>query len=195
MGQYFDNERLASNIKEYSTKVFGVVFKFKTDNGVFSKDGLDFGTRLLLENMPLSTLSGDILDLGCGYGVVSVILSKFLQATIDAVDVNERAIHLAKMNAKLNSCYDINFFISDVYQNISRKYDYIITNPPIRAGKEIVYKMLMGAKNYLKDGGALFFVMRKDQGAKSAIKDLENMYNIEILCKKNGFFVIKCFFN
>lgn len=195
MGQYFDNENLASNIREYSTKIFGVVFKFKTDNGVFSKNGLDFGTRLLLENMPLATMSGDILDLGCGYGVVSIILSRFLHANFDAVDVNERALHLAKMNAKLNESLNINFFISDAYQNITKKYDYIITNPPIRAGKEVVYKMLLGAKDHLKEGGALFFVMRKDQGAKSAIKDLENTYNIEILCKKNGFFVIKCFFN
>lgn len=192
MGQYFENDRLPSNIKEYNTKILGVNFRFKTDNGVFSKDGLDFGTRLMLESIPLSELHGDILDLGCGYGVVSIILSKFIDANFDAVDVNKRALHLANMNMKVNSSFGINFFESNVYENIDKKYDFIITNPPIRAGKSVVYNMLIGAKEHLKDNGSLFFVIRKDQGAKSAIKDLEALYNVEILCKKNGFFVIKC---
>lgn len=192
MGQYFENDKLPSNIKEYNTKILGVTFKFKTDNGVFSKDGLDFGTRIMLESIPLSSLHGDILDLGCGYGVVSIILSKFIEANFDAVDVNKRALHLANMNMKINSSFGINFFESNVYENIDKKYDFIITNPPIRAGKSVVYNMLIGAKEHLKDNGSLFFVIRKDQGAKSAIKDISSLYNVEILCKKNGFFVIKC---
>lgn len=192
MSQYFENVNLPSEIKEFSTNFFGVSFAFKTDNGVFSKDGLDFGTRVMLENLPLKDMSGDILDLGCGYGVVSIILSKFLDASFDAVDVNRRALHLAEMNQKRNSVSGINFFESFCYENINKKYDYIITNPPIRAGKKVVYEMLTGAKDYLKDNGVLFFVMRKDQGAKSAMKDLESLYKIELLCKKNGFFVIRC---
>lgn len=192
MGQYFENDKLPSNIKEYNTKILGVTFRFKTDNGVFSKDGLDFGTRIMLESIPLSSLHGDILDLGCGYGVVSIILSKFIEANFDAVDVNKRALHLANMNMKINSSFGINFFESNVYENIDKKYDFIITNPPIRAGKSVVYNMLIGAKEHLKDNGSLFFVIRKDQGAKSAIKDISSLYNVEILCKKNGFFVIKC---
>lgn len=192
MGQYFENDKLPSEIKEYNTNFLGVSFLFKTDNGVFSKDGFDFGTRIMLETIPLKDMSGDILDLGCGYGVVSIILSKFLDANFDAVDVNRRALHLAEMNKKRNSVSNINFFESNCYEKINKKYDYIITNPPIRAGKKVVYEMLMGAKNYLKKNGVLYFVMRKDQGAKSAIKDLESLYEIELLCKKNGFFVIRC---
>lgn len=192
MSQYFDNAKLPSKIEEYTTKIFGVNFTFKTDNGVFSKDKLDFGTRLMLESLPLKELSGDVLDLGCGYGVVSIILSKFLDAKFDAVDVNKRALHLLEMNMKKNSSSDINFFESNVYENITKKYDFIITNPPIRAGKDVVYAMLMGAKDHLKDNGSLFFVIRKDQGAKSTIKDLEPLYNLEVIGKKNGFFVIRC---
>jgi len=192
MGQYFENEKLPSEIREYTTNFLGVSFSFKTDNGVFSKDGFDFGTRVMLENIPLKDMSGDILDLGCGYGVVSIILSKFLNGNFDAVDVNKRALHLAEMNMKKNSVSNINFFESNCYENINKKYDYIITNPPIRAGKKVVYEMLMGAKDHLKDNGVLYFVMRKDQGAKSAIKDLESLYKIDLICKKNGFFVISC---
>lgn len=192
MSQYFENVNLPSEIKEFKTNFLGVSFTFKTDNGVFSKDGLDFGTRVMLEALPLKDMSGDILDLGCGYGVVSIILSKFLDANFDAVDVNRRALHLAEMNMKKNSVSGVNFFESYCYENVSKKYDYIITNPPIRAGKKVVYEILFGAKEYLKDNGVLYFVMRKEQGAKSAIRDLENLYNIEVLCKEKGFFVIKC---
>ena len=192
MGQYFENVNLPSKVVEYTTSVFGVNFYFKTDNGVFSKDKLDFGTRVLLESLPLSELSGDILDLGCGYGAVSIILSKMIHANFDAVDVNKRALHLLEMNKKRNFAFDVNAFESDIYQNVIKKYDYIITNPPIRAGKKVIYDMLIGARCHLKNGGSLFFVMRKDQGAKSAMKDLEPFYKIDIINKKNGFFVIRC---
>ena len=194
MSQYFENANLPSKIEIFDTRFLGVDFSFKTDNGVFSKEKLDFGTRLLLENLPIKDIHGNVLDLGCGYGVVSIILSKLTDASFDAVDVNRRALHLFEMNIKLNKSSSINFFESNCYDEISpdKKYDYIITNPPIRAGKEIVYKMLRGAKDYLKDEGTLFFVMRKDHGAKTAIKDISDLYNVEIICKEKGFYVMKC---
>jgi len=195
MAQYFDNVNLPSEITEFNTFFLGTEFKFKTDNGVFSKEKLDFGTRLLLENLPIKEMSGDILDLGCGYGVVSIILSKFINASFDAVDVNKRALHLMEMNVKDNDVNNINIFESDCYSNIdkNKKYDYIITNPPIRAGKVVVYKMLKDARHYLKSNGYLYFVMRKDHGAKTAIKDVEDIYNCEIIEKEKGFFIIRCF--
>ena len=197
MAQYFENVNLPSNIEEFSTLFNGKEFRFKTDNGVFSKEKLDFGTRVLLENLPLKDMHGDILDLGCGYGVVSIILSSYVDGHFDAVDVNKRALHLFDMNIKLNKASNITIFESDCYDSIEegKKYDYIITNPPIRAGKEVVYKMLKGAKNYLKPNGELYFVMRKDHGAKTAIRDISDLYNIEVICKEKGFFVIKCFFH
>ena len=162
---------------------------------MFSKEKLDFGTRVLLENLPIQEISGDVLDLGCGYGVVSIILSKFTDAIFDAVDVNRRALHLFEMNVKLNKSNNINLFESNCYDSVDKdkKYNYIITNPPIRAGKEVVYKMLRGAKDYLKERGELYFVMRKDHGAKTAIRDISDIYNCEIVAKEKGFFVIKCF--
>ena len=196
MSQYFDNVDLPSNIEEFTTRFLNIDFSFKTDNGVFSKEKLDFGTRLLLENLPIKDMSGDILDLGCGYGVVSIILSKIIEANFDAVDVNRRALHLADLNKKLNKVSNINFIESDCYDSLGdKKYDFIITNPPIRAGKEVIYKMLREAKNHLKENGKLYFVMRKDHGAKTAIRDISDLYNCEIVCKEKGFFVIKCFFD
>ena len=192
MAQYFDNADLPSNIVEFSTKFEGLDFKFKTDNGVFSKDKLDYGTRFMLETIPKDELHGKVLDLGCGYGVVSIILSKLTDASYDGVDVNRRALHLCEMNKELNKCNNITFFESNIYENVTDKYDFIITNPPIRAGKEVVYKMLGEAKNHLNKNGILYLVIRKEQGAKSAIKYLESLYEVEVLDKSKGFFIICC---
>jgi len=192
MGQYFSNEDLKSNIQKYNVDILGNRYSFYTDNGVFSKEKLDFGTRVLLENIPIEKLHGDILDVGCGYGVIDIVLGKLIDAKFLGVDVNRRALHLAEMNKKENKLSNIDFIESSCYENVSGKYDFIITNPPIRAGKKIVYEIVMGAKNYLKDEGSLFIVVRKEQGAKSMIRDLEEIYKVEILNKVKGFFVIKC---
>lgn len=194
MSQYFDNVDLKSNIEKYKTRIFDKEFCFNTDNGVFSKSKLDFGTRCLLENLPLEEIKGEILEVGCGYGVIPIILTRIVDKieSFDAVDVNKRALHLAEMNKKENFAPKANFFLSDCYKNINKKYDVIISNPPIRAGKNIVYEIVMNARNYLKEDGKLFIVINKDQGAKSLYKDLEKVYKCELINKKKGFWIIKC---
>lgn len=194
MSQYFDNVDLKSNIEKYKTRIFDKEFCFNTDNGVFSKSKLDFGTRCLLENLPLEEIKGEILEVGCGYGVIPIILTRIMDKieSFDAVDVNKRALHLAEMNKKENFAPKVNFFLSDCYKNINKKYDVIISNPPIRAGKNIVYEIVMNARNYLKEDGKLFIVINKDQGAKSLYKDLEKVYKCELINKKKGFWIIKC---
>ena len=166
-------------------------FTFYSDNGVFCKEHLDFGSRLLLENIPWNEITGSILDVGCGYGPIGIIASRLTGNKVTMCDVNKRALHLAKMNAKENKI-DALIIESDCYSNISGKYSTIITNPPIRAGKKIVYDILFSAKEYLIPDGTLFLVIHKDQGAKSLIKDLEDAYNVQVLEKNKGFFVIKC---
>lgn len=194
MSQYFDNADLKSNIEKYKTRIFDKEFCFNTDNGVFSKSKLDFGTRCLLENLPLEEIKGEILEVGCGYGVIPIILTRTVDKieSFDAVDVNKRALHLAEMNKKENFATKVNFFLSNCYKNINKKYDVIISNPPIRAGKNIVYEIVMNARNYLKEDGKLFIVINKDQGAKSLYKDLEKVYKCELINKKKGFWIIKC---
>lgn len=191
MSQYFDND---NNIK-HNKKIIEFYFNDKkynlySDNGVFSKDKFDYGTRLLLDSIDISKLSGNVLDLGCGIGVVGIILgTNNKNINIDMIDINERAISLVRDNLTLNKV-KANVFSSDVYSNVNKKYDYIITNPPIRAGKEVVRKFLLGGYDYLNDNGILYFVMRKDHGVKSMIKELENKYNVTIVNKDKGFYIV-----
>jgi len=194
MSQYFDNDRNIKSEKRNIKFYFdNIEFNLVSDNGVFSKDRFDYGTRVLLESIDIDNLSGNVLDFGCGIGVVGIILGTINKnIDIDMVDINERAISLTKENLVLNKINN-NVFVSDVYSNIDKKYDYIITNPPIRAGKEVVRKFLVGGYDYLKDNGTLFFVMRKDHGVKSMIKELENIYDVKVVNKDKGFFVVKCF--
>ena len=191
MSQYFDNDKsIKSNKKLIEFNFNNKKYNVYSDNGVFSKDRFDYGTRLLLESIDINNLCGNVLDLGCGIGVVGLILGTINKnINIDMADINERAIDLAKENMLLNKVKG-NVFISDVYSNINKKYNYIITNPPIRAGKEVVRKFLLGGYDYLTDGGTLYFVMRKDHGVKSMIKELENKEVVNILNKDKGFYVV-----
>lgn len=192
MGQYFENVDLPSKMIKHEAFVLGKKFIFYTDNGVFSKDGLDFGSRLLLETIPLEEVGGKVLDMGCGYGVFGIILNKATSCSTDMVDVNLRAIHLTEINIKENKNENVRVFESNTYENVDSKYSCIVTNPPIRAGKKVVYDIVMNAKDYLEKDGKLFLVIRKEQGAKSLIVDLKKYYNVEVLNKKKGFFIIKC---
>ena len=125
-------------------------------------------------------------------GVFGIVLGKLTGSMVDMVDVNLRALHLAKRNALENNVKNVNIFESNCYSNVSCKYSSIITNPPIRAGKKIVYEIVMRAKEFLEDNGKLFLVIRKEQGAKSLIIDLKKQYTVEVIEKRKGFFIIKC---
>jgi len=192
MNHYFTkNNNIKSNEKTIEFTFNNKQYKFLTDNGVFSKDGLDIGTEVLLKALNFENIKGDVLDLGCGYGPIGIILSKNTTAKIDMIDINDRAISLTKKNITLNKATNIDVFESDGYENVKKKYDYIITNPPIRVGKEILYKILKEAKEHLKPDGELWFVINKHQGAKSTAKDMASVYNIEVVEKSKNFFVIK----
>lgn len=192
MAHYFTNEEnLKSEIEKVIAEINGIPFYFYTDNGVFSKGELDFGTELLLKNFKYDNPNNKmLLDIGCGCGPIGIYASH-LGFTVDMSDVNKRAIHLSKMSLKEQNL-SANVFESDAYKNITNKYDYIVSNPPIRVGKEKLYEIVMNAKEHLKDGGSLWIVVRKQQGAESMVRDMKNAYKtVEVIAKKKGFFIIK----
>lgn len=193
MEHYFtNNPNLKSELRTINYKYNDQEIIFYSDNGVFSKDKLDFGSNLLLETFFLNCEKEEakLLDVGCGYGFMGISIAKILGYRVTMCDVNKRALHLATKNS-LENKVETEVVESDTYNNIKDKYDFIITNPPIRAGKNVVYKILDEAKNYLNEDGELWFVIRKDQGAKSAIKHLEENYDCYIMAKSKGFYITK----
>lgn len=193
MSHYFINDdNLKDEEKVIHSEIQGINLSFLSNSGVFSKDKIDYGTKLLLNSIDIDDMKGDVLDLGCGIGVIGItIKSKNNLVLVDMVDVNERAINLSKYNMVLNRV-DTHIFISDIYSNVNKKYDYIITNPPIRAGKKVVLGMILGSYDYLNDNGILYFVMRKDHGVKTVIKKMEGMFKVDVISRDKGFYIVKC---
>lgn len=192
MNHYFtNNDSLKSNRKLNKVFIKNQEFSFLSDNGVFSKHGLDFGTRTLLESLDIDKIKGDVLDFGCGYGPIGIFIAKNTESNVDMVDINSRSLELSRENSKLNKVHT-NIYFSDIYSNVDKKYDFIISNPPIRVGKEILYKILFGAFDHLNSNGEMIIVINKDQGAKSIYKDLSGKYDAEVIAKNKGFYIICC---
>lgn len=194
MSHYFENNpNLKSDKKEIQYEYQQENFTFMLDHGVFSKSGIDIGSKVLLDVITNENLQEKILDLGCGYGTIGIILKRlFPTSLIQMVDINERALALAKENAQLNKV-DVSIYQSNIYEHIV-DFDFsdIITNPPIRAGKEVIYEMFLKAYEHLRDGGCLWIVIRKSHGANSAKnKIMEVFNNCEIVKKDKGFYVLK----
>ena len=190
MSHYFTNDKIKSDEKTINIKIKNTSLKFKVDNGVFSKKGLDFGTRTLLESIDIENIKGDVLDFGCGYGPIGIFLAKLTSANIEMVDINKRAIMLSKKNAIINEV-KVNIYETNIFSNINKKYDFIITNPPIRVGKKILYEILMQALNHLKENGKLILVINKNQGAKTLLNFLNEKHKAKIINKNKGFYIIE----
>ena len=170
----------------------GIPLTFQTDAGVFSKGEVDTGTRLLLETLP-EEMGEDILDLGCGWGVIGIsIARKWPETRVVLADINTRALDLSRENARLNRA-KVTCVESDGMAALEgMTFDTVVTNPPIRAGKQIIYKMFTDAAKSLKPGGALYLVIRKQQGAESCMKFLQTVFgSVEKLNKSGGFWVIR----
>ena len=191
MEHYFtNNQNLKSELRDINFSFDAYNFTFKSDNGVFSKNKIDYASLFLVKTFFASNKKeiNSILDVGCGYGFIGITLSKLLNKHIDMVDINKRAVHLCEMNIKQNKV-DATVWESDVYSNVTNNYDLIITNPPIRAGKQVLMNFLKGGLARLNKDGELWFVISKDQGAKSVKKELEKICTVEIVDKSKGFYV------
>ena len=193
MSHYFtDNRQLPQNRKEISFRFSGFIIPLITDNGVFCKGEVDFGSYVLLKTIKEEPLGDHILDLGCGYGVIGVTVKKlFPDAEMLMVDVNPRAVELAVLNAQKNSV-EAEVRVSDIFENVTETLSDILTNPPIRAGKKVIYAMFEQAYDHLRPQGRLYVVIRKQQGALSAKAKIEELFgNCEVINKEKGYYILK----
>ena len=193
MSHYFQNDpNLASNLQKISFDIDGLHMSLWTDNGVFSKSRVDEGSFAFLKVLLPLGLSGKILDLGCGYGTIGLTIAMASpEASITLADINTRALALCEKNAQeLGLSQRVTILQSDIYEKIEGHFDSIVVNPPIRAGKRVTYAMYEGAKQRLIDGGSLFIVIRKAQGAPSASKYIEELFdNITLLKRDKGYYI------
>ena len=169
----------------------GHTLRLMTDSGVFSRGSVDEGSALLMECLP-EQLTGRVLDLGCGAGVIGVCVGKASRIELTQSDVNRRALDLTRENLKRNGV-DGDVVESDGFSALEGRFDTIITNPPIRAGKAVIYRLFAEARDHLAEGGALYLVIRKQQGAESAKRYLETLFeSVELTGRKKGYWVLRC---
>lgn len=192
MSHYFiEDKSLKSEITELSYKFQGKEFKFISDNGLFSKEHVDYASDLLMNNMGI--LEGKtLLDMGCGYGAIGIVLSSTYNLEVTFADVNPKAVRFASKNCELNNisgkCIESNCF-----ENITKKYDNIVINPPIHAGKDVIFQMYIDSYEHLNEAGSLYIVIQKKHGAESSKKKLIELFgNCNIKYSKKGFFIFQC---
>lgn len=182
------------NPQTWTFTLRGHEFRFTTDSGVFSKRGVDFGTQLLIETFEEPEVAGDLLDVGCGYGPIGLALAKsFPNRLVQMIDVNERALELARENKQANGIDNAVIYKSDLFSEVGeRRFAAVVTNPPIRAGKRVVHAIFEQSRDHLLDGGELWVVIQKKQGAPSALEKLKELFPfVEVASKKKGYYIIK----
>lgn len=186
-----------SDIRMIPYEVGGRKYEFYTDHGVFSISRVDHGTDILINTVleDYTATPGSeagILDMGCGYGPIGIVMAdQYADTPVVMLDVNERAMDLAQKSAVLNRVADHVSIVKEE-QLEGMRFQMVVTNPPIRAGKQTIYHLFALAEEKLMDDGVLYVVIRKNQGADSAVKELKRLFgNCETIEKKSGFHILK----
>ena len=192
MNQYFqENEDLAPDEVQIRLDKFGHCFAFFSRRGLFSHNKVDANSLILVENIPL--IKGKLLDLGCGFGAIGIMLAKINpQVILTGCDINRIAVSQAKKNAAINNV-NATYLHSDCFDGVSDYFDVITLNPPVHAGKEVMYKMYLQAKGHLAKNGVFYVVIKKKHGAESTLRYLNEIYEAcKTVYKKKGIYVVEC---
>ncbi|MDP1513239.1 class I SAM-dependent methyltransferase [Paenibacillus sp. CMAA1739] len=190
---YSKRPETAHERRSLETVLRGRSYRFVSDSGVFSKQGIDYGSRVLIEAMQLPA-QASVLDVGCGYGPIGLAAAMLVpDGHVTMVDINERAVQLAIENAERNGIRNVTIKQSDLFDEVRHEhFDVILTNPPIRAGKETVHTIFELAYEHLNEGGALWVVIQKKQGAPSASAKIESLFGcVEEVTKDKGYRILK----
>ncbi|RED54587.1 class I SAM-dependent methyltransferase [Cohnella lupini] len=193
---YTNKPTSASNRKAFDAMLRGLNLRLTSDAGVFSRDGVDYGSRVLIEHMEIPR-DANVLDIGCGYGPIGLIAARLApQGHVKLIDINERAVELATLNAKANGIHNVSFAQSDIFSGVrSETFDVILSNPPIRAGKAVVHQLFSESREHLNPGGSIWVVIQNKQGAQSARAKLEEIFGEEEVVevgKDKGFRLYRC---
>ena len=192
---YYSRQPEVESVPKYwETELRHHKFRFKTDRGVFSNKEVDFGSRFLVETIDIPDVAGAILDVGCGYGPIGLTLAKECPGReVHLVDVNQRAIGLAKENAKENAIEHVKIYESDTLKDVEQTdFALIVTNPPIRAGKVVVHDILARSYEHLVENGELWVVIQKKQGAPSAKAKMEEVFgHVDVIAKNKGYYLLR----
>lgn len=196
MEHYFiSKEHKSTDYFQFSWNFLGNEYTFKSCDDVFSKDNVDYGTYVLLKTVANKVkIQGNVLDIGCGYGPIGIVLSKlFDDASFVMADINETAVELCKENIKLNLAKNIKEVkLSNAYESIKQTFDFIVSNPPIKAGKSTLLSILLGAYEKLKEDGQLVFVIKKKFGEDSIKKQLEKIFkSVNVLQRDSGYYILQ----
>ena len=194
MSHYFENDTTIKSKKiEINYSINNQSFIFYSDNGVFSKSEYDLGSEILVKSLLGESLNGRVLDLGCGIGCMGIVLAKIIPSiNIEMVDINERAVQLCQKNIAANKVENAKAYISNIYEKVDGQFENIVTNPPIRAGKKVIFEFFEKAKDYLTINGNLYVVIRKSHGAESAKKKIEEVFgNCTMINRDKGFHILK----
>ncbi|MBA2796494.1 class I SAM-dependent methyltransferase [Streptococcus porcinus] len=187
---YDENPDSQHDIHKLGVKLLGQEFTFFSDSGVFSKKMIDFGSQVLLNSLSFGK-GESLLDVGCGYGPLGITLAKAQGVSATLIDINNRAIELAKKNATYNEV-EVTVYQSNIYENVTGQFNHIISNPPIRAGKKVVHEIIEKAFDFLHSNGDLTIVIQKKQGAPSAKEKMESIFgNVEIVKKVKGYYILR----
>ncbi|WP_145041139.1 class I SAM-dependent methyltransferase [Paenibacillus sp. Y412MC10] len=191
---YYSNQpEIAHDRKELKTELRGQSFSFISDAGVFSKGGVDYGSKVLIDAMDFGQ-DAQVLDVGCGYGPIGLSAARMAaQGHVTMIDINSRAVELAKENAKQNGITNVTILESDLFAAVKdQQFDVVLTNPPIRAGKETVHAIFEESWKHLRGAGQLWVVIQKKQGAPSAKAKLESLFDqVEEVTKDKGYRIFK----
>jgi len=191
MDHYFsERQKTHHEILKIEEYIKGIKFEFLTDRGVFSRKNIDKGSKLLAKSVEAEK-SDTVLDIGCGYGIIGIVISKFVRK-VYMIDINRRAVYLARRNTVLNKCSNVSVMKKDFFEFEIKDFDVITTNPPFRMGKEFVFRMIEKVPDLLKEEGRFYMVVRTKQGAKSYKEKIEEVFgNCETVDRESGYRVLK----
>lgn len=196
MQHYFiDKSHKPEDFFKYKTTFLDKTFTFNSCDSVFSKNEADFGSLTLIKAVlnNFDDFDGEILDMCCGIGVIGLILADNLKSSkFDLCDINSTAVELAKKNSIENNIQNINqVFVSNMFENVKKQYDIVVSNPPIKTGKKILFDFAEQSINHIKPNGSLIVVIKKNLGEESLKKKLTEIYgNCEVIKRDKGYYIL-----